>query len=62
MPDENCKYYKSVNNLEKKYCVASSRLSGREEGDYGELINYFPCAYNNHKQCEYFLQENKFNK
>ncbi len=63
MADESCEYYKSVNNSsEKKYCTVTCRCVGRSPGDSGELIDYFACISDNHKECVYFLEENKFRK
>jgi len=62
MADENCKYYKPNNNSKDKFCTASSRISGRAPGDYGELGYFFQCTCNNHKECDYFLEDNKLEK
>jgi hypothetical protein len=62
MTDENCKYYKPHNNSERKFCLASSRLSGRAPGDFGELNYYFNCICSDHKKCSYFIDDNKLDE
>jgi hypothetical protein len=62
MTDENCRYYKHENNSVSKFCIATSRLSGRAPGDSGDLNYCFQCTSDNHEKCSHFIDENKIEK
>lgn len=58
MSDKNCKYYSE--KLLRNNCTVSCRCIEREAGD-AEMIETFPCTFDNYLKCEYFLQESRFN-